>query len=293
MRSLNSQVANYSLSSGQLSDQIVEKNGLVVAFGLKESSLWDLKKMLGPNEYQYRDEDFCIFYDFPHPKVIFPFLDSHVTSCSCTVIWLIRMHNSYSLYLSSLGQVGDSWEQAANKSQMLYDKCSKNATLTSACLDETLIDAKKAACELSGRVQHNWEYNTENGRTSLDIGELKYTFVVIMTPIACALGLLLNLKTVWSIWSKKKQENCYVLMSINSKFNCIYCLIYLLNLVSVCVDPLGLFCSAVFSSSSTQYFKIVAIGECVKVCEHCLLAHDTQSLHDNGEKPRVVVQENQ
>jgi hypothetical protein len=41
------------------------------------------------------------------------------------------------------------------------------------------------------------------------------------------------------------KENLYVYMRINAKFNCIYCFIYMFNLISECILVDGVFCSAI------------------------------------------------
>ena len=49
------------------------------------------------NEYEYPDEDFCLFKYFPHHKLVYPLIKSNKNlNCSCTLIWLLR----YSTYSS-------------------------------------------------------------------------------------------------------------------------------------------------------------------------------------------------
>ena len=62
-----------------------------------------------------------------------------------------------------------------------------------------------------------------------------------------------------------------------SWFNCLYCIIYLLNLVSECILPMSIYCFSIRTAQETQYFncvnkpKIIVIGylgDAVKICSN-------------------------
>ena len=41
--------------------------------------------------YDYPDQDFCLFYHFPHSKQVYPLIDpDRKINCSCTILWLIQ-----------------------------------------------------------------------------------------------------------------------------------------------------------------------------------------------------------
>lgn len=43
--------------------------------------------------YFYPDEDFCIFKDFPHSRLVFPLIQSSKKlNCTCTMIWLLQFY---------------------------------------------------------------------------------------------------------------------------------------------------------------------------------------------------------
>jgi hypothetical protein len=266
LEDLNADVKNYT--PGAWSEHDVQHKSVIVGFATKTNSLVDSSSssssMLLVNQYQYNDADHCLFQNFPLERLVFPLVgDVFSSNFTCTVILLMQRYTTYSYYLNL---TDDDWKLMANRSEIISRAISKIEV--DICKNKTAHTAQ--TCSVSGKASsHNWAYNTQNGRADLDVAELEYTFSVVMIPLACVLGLLLNVKTIWTIWDKRRQETCWVLMSINAKLNCLYCLIYLLNLFDVCVDPLGVFCSAVYASSATQYFKIIVIvygGECVKVC---------------------------
>ena len=44
------------------------------------------------SEYEYPDEDICLFKNWPHENLVFPVLggSSNQTECTCTILWLIK-----------------------------------------------------------------------------------------------------------------------------------------------------------------------------------------------------------
>lgn len=47
--------------------------------------------------YEYPDEDFCLFKNFPHEKLVFPIIHSRESlNCSCTLLWLLKNSANYS-----------------------------------------------------------------------------------------------------------------------------------------------------------------------------------------------------
>jgi hypothetical protein len=59
-------------------------------------------------------------------------------------------------------------------------------------------------------------------------------------------------------------------MSLNSRFNCLYCLVFVFYPVNICLDPrMTFFCSSIYTYVSTQLFKIGCVaylGESIKLC---------------------------
>jgi hypothetical protein len=52
--------------------------------------------------YVYGDEDFCLFYKFPHEKLVFMVLDDGgISTCTCTIWWLLQ-HSSFYYAMPSL-----------------------------------------------------------------------------------------------------------------------------------------------------------------------------------------------
>jgi hypothetical protein len=117
----------------------------------------------------------------------------------------------------------------------------------------------------------------KNEPTTLDLIYTFYTpqFVlnVILTPLACLVGFLLNLRIVRTIHrnrGKELKDDLYAYMSLNAKCNCAYSLIFVFGLMSECILPgSDLLCSSVRTSLFVQYFKIVVVeyvGGVLKVC---------------------------
>ncbi len=70
------------------------------------------------------------------------------------------------------------------------------------------------------------------------------------------------------------KEDFYKYMSLNSKFNCVYCLLFLFYPIHLCNQyKSDYFCSSIFNSQFSQYYKIyfeVFLGESVRTCSNIL-----------------------
>jgi hypothetical protein len=99
-----------------------------------------------------------------------------------------------------------------------------------------------------------------------------YFILVWLSPLACLSGFSLNLIIIQTIRQHRHvelKETFFEYMSINALFSCVYSLIYLFNLMNVCISEYSLFCSQVYTSYFAQYFKIIVtvyLGEAVKMC---------------------------
>jgi hypothetical protein len=72
----------------------------------------------------------------------------------------------------------------------------------------------------------------------------KFFVSIIFTPIACMIGFLLNYLIIRTIKNNEKElkEGLFIYMAINSRFNCAYCLIYMLNLLNECLVVDSVYC---------------------------------------------------
>ena len=47
-------------------------------------------------EFEYKDEDFCLFKNFPSNRFVYPIIKSRpALLCSCTIMWLIKNYKAY------------------------------------------------------------------------------------------------------------------------------------------------------------------------------------------------------
>ena len=89
---------------------------------------------------------------------------------------------------------------------------------------------------------------------------------VYFQPAMCILSIATNLLTICVIRSKKGAHLRRSLHNImyqhivaNSVFNVLYSLIKLFSLVNICIFPQTSFCSTVYQTVTSQYFKIYVI----------------------------------
>jgi hypothetical protein len=83
--------------------------------------------------------------------------------------------------------------------------------------------------------------------------------ILILIPLGCLLGFALNALVIHTIRRNEKSElkpELYKYMSLNSVFNCLYCMAFALYPVNKCNEG-GHFCSAIYTTRFAQYDKIV------------------------------------
>jgi hypothetical protein len=214
--------------------------------------VWNLQYEL----YTYPDEDFCIFSRWPHHKLVLPIFDSDkITECTCTIKWSIQKYDLF-------GENG-----FTKNSLLVYKLCkySDNLNLT----------------ECGKRVEL-CEGVTGSSDISIEFNDIKYfvylvqdVLAFVCIPCACFLGLVLNIRVIRTIKQNEKsdlKEGFYKYMSVNSKFNCVYCLIFSLYPINVCNQfKSDYFCSLIANTLSAQYYKIGFVsflGESIKMCSN-------------------------
>jgi hypothetical protein len=198
-------------------------------------------------KYNYPDRDFCIFARFPTNRSIqLVFDDPDPPNCTLTYAWLCK------------------------KGNVIFNRCS-NLSLNS----ESVLKQ----CDIKKRDGKN----TQQSNQYLSYPEMYQTRIVSMLfmelvpfvfiPCASMLGLFLNWKILNTIHKNKKKdlkEDFYKYMSVNAKFNCIYCLIFVFYPMTSCNwNQSTYFCSSIFTTQFVQYFKIIIMvyfGEVVKMC---------------------------
>ena len=246
--------------------------------------------MILGNNYDYPEQDFCLFQHFPHKKLVYPLVDPGLKiNCSCTILWLVKYTSLYFPYINStneyqsyIGPADDSYDYVyvslayclfmPNIEQM-YQKCE--------------FDKLKMKCNKSEfnsnetNIGKKFQFNNDYDLVYL-IKFFEYVLLVILNPIFAFLGIITNLMVVYVIYMMKysknslknnknrPKESMFDHIMIHSVFNAVYCIIMMLKLVNEClyITP-SLFCSSVLIMESSQYFKIIFIeffGNIIKIC---------------------------
>jgi hypothetical protein len=220
----------------------------------------------GP-DYFYPERDFCIFAHWSQVNYVFPVFDgTNLTDCTSTLLWLLLSHFAYEL-------------------PNIYKMYPVTSRIFHICRDSNLhsredlllnatryLENKASQCELFNDTGPTTIY-AEYYQVEFIFEFVQDIFIYISIPCACLSGLFFNYLVIWTVKKNKEKElkdQFYQYMSLNSKFNCAYCLIFLLYPINSCVDSkTGYFCSLIRTSYVTQLYKIVFIeyfGESIKMC---------------------------
>jgi hypothetical protein len=219
--------------------------------------------------YKYPDKDLCIFATFPLNSVI-PVLDSNLTLCTNTVTWLIQSYHSHNVLENP------DFTENSNPLRIFIVCWDKNRS------NMTEIGRKISQCLVNSHLNGSDKQFVDDYKLYTDYNDIVYVlqFLVdlsdfVLIPMACILGFLLNLRVIWIVYKNRAvelKENFYSYMSLNSVFNCIFCLIYSFYPINFCLQyESGFFCSTIYNSIAAQVVKIVVqtyFGECLKMCSN-------------------------
>jgi hypothetical protein len=222
---------------------------------------------INAGSYDYPTKDLCIFAPLPiHNKSLLVVLDSNLTVCTDTIAWLTQTYSLYNLTTD--------YNLTENAREM-FSKCwQNNGTYTP---NMTFIQLEISACLLNSTTKLKSDY-----AVYADYYEVRYIvefildlFAFVLIPLSCILGILMNLRVIWTIHKNKEgelKEDFYQYMSINSIFNCLFCLMYVFYPINYCLEyQSGFFCSPISNSVAAQVIKIVFqayFGEVVKMCSN-------------------------
>ena len=229
-------------------------------------------KFLFKKFYAYPDRDLCFFSEFPTHRLVYPILTSQSSTlieCTCTVMWLLQ----YSKYVMTPDYA--TFYESVNTANLAVQHCLRGG-------DEYIANRTRE-CNFAGRLGkcfdkkrqfqlHGWSLRP----LLFDYKWMQYVIQVYVEPIMCILSVTTNLLTICVIQSKKAlhlKQSIHSIMyqhiTVNSVFNILYSLIKLLSLVNICIFPRSSFCSLIYQTNASQYFKIYMVyflGNAARLC---------------------------
>jgi hypothetical protein len=244
MSSMNSRV-NVNLSSiNDLGAKFIMQKMLLLSFtSLNKMSSFD-------RDYEYPNEDLCLFQYFPHVHAVFPLIitNGEKLNCTCTIYWL----NYYS-YVYNRGN----FLIGSNITSLICDDALK--------LSQCDLENRLKKCEITPYLKKESLFKSINDTDILFfIKWLQFILLTILQPLLCGLGIVNNFINLIVIKNKSKKkefnETMYRFIEINSIFNIFYCLCMSMKLINTCIFDVGsVFCSSIYKTDSSQYFKIIFI----------------------------------
>jgi hypothetical protein len=213
------------------------------------------------HEYEYPNEDLCLFKEFPHHQLVYPLIINKAKQpCSCTVLWLTK-------YFKKIYNSSDylKYFYAKNKETLTMSQCQLEAN-TQCDFEEKFRNCENIITTHQGT--HNGVYHD-----FLIFEWLKYVINVYFQTIFSILGFVFNLLIMIVLMNKKRKKDfsntMYKHIYSNAAFNLIFCLIKSLSLINICIFPRTSFCSSIYKYESSQYFKIIVgnfFGNAFKLC---------------------------
>ena len=155
--------------------------------------------------------------------------------------------------------------------------------------NETACAQEISKCNITHRLAKCFDHPTFVGRTQLGFFEetnfyfhskwLQYIVEVYLQSGLCLISILTNSLIIIALrhrsnlaLKKNLANSMYKHIQFNSVFNIVYAVIKLVSLINMCVYPRTSFCSKIYKSPSSQYFKIYMVyflGNSVRLCANC------------------------
>jgi hypothetical protein len=216
------------------------------------------------NFYDYPEEDFCFFINFPHKHFVLPELKpNYKSSCSCTEFYLIQysifLNDDINYYSNSMTQfvyfLGNFFNNSYDSSHCLnsskyeiIEKCNFKKRLNN-CDIKSINKIKKSS-------QLDWDMIDWQ-----ETSEYTYlAFTLYLNPILAFFSILINILNITILKSKslkKDIQNNYNYFNLHSLSNLIFILLIPFELITNCIFS-EVFCSALYDKLLTQYFdKII------------------------------------
>jgi hypothetical protein len=200
-----------------------------------------------------RDEDFCLFKDFPFDQMVFLLIyefTKTLQNLSCTLVWLMK---DYHLYYKSFKRLGEPnfWNKAyvnifqeGNWTEMV-EKCNFGKRIEN-CASE--------------RFEYKSKWSKNDTKEIVILIEFMIIFII---PLVGLFGLLTNSFIVYvvSLVENKEYLNAkqYSYMRIASIANALVCFISMFTPIYQCQSSDGIYCSSVYDLVFTQYFRIICV----------------------------------
>jgi len=187
--------------------------------------------------YDFPDEDFCYFKNFPHKHYVFPVL----TKCfdSCLFKWLTQYERFFFLKYPSNCAFNESKDCSYNKKlrfcELSYIRAISN--------DSMKIDSDEYLIQFFDKSYFN--------------RKIKFVLSIIVLPVTSILGIILNTLNVLVLNNKRHKKHMkdrmYKQMFWGSCVNLAICLIYSLSFTVKCIDPIDNFC--ILSIVTNKFYR--------------------------------------
>lgn len=211
-------------------------------------------------EYTFPYEDFCLFKNYPHTKLVLTSLFNFESNqkdrkCSCTVQWLYKNKHIYENYIDYVNNKSlDNFELSSYTNRhvnKIYYPCSNQ-------MDKCYFESTAQKCNRSLLKPKKYYKTLTEYDTSYENSIIFFISQIILMPLFSIIGFISNLFSFLSIRraSDLRKDTIYKLSKVNNIINAFYCAISLLKLVDTCIKDGSIYCPYYRMNTIVQYFDI-------------------------------------
>ena len=200
-----------------------------------------------------RDEDFCLFKDYPFDQMVFLLIyefTKTLQNLSCTLVWLMKDYHLYYKYIIK--------PESANFWNKAYVNIFQEGNWTE------MVEKCDFGNRLENCKRERFEYKSKwNLNDTKEIVILIEFLLIFIIPLVGLFGLLTNSFIVFVVSLDENKEYLkakqYSFMSISSIANAVVCFISMFTPMYQCQSFAGIYCSSVYDLVFTQYFRIICV----------------------------------
>ena len=205
-----------------------------------------------------RDEDFCLFKDFPFDQMVLLLiyeLTQKLENLSCTLVWLMKDYHLYHYKNFSFLNINI---DTVNFRDRGYFNIFQEGNWTE-MIEKCNFEKRIENCE-SERFEYKSEWSKNDTKEIVILIEFMIIFII---PLVGLFGLITNTFIVYvvSLTENKEYLNAkqYSYMRIASIANALVCFISMFTPMYQCQSSDGIYCSSVYDLVFTQYFRIICV----------------------------------
>lgn len=205
--------------------------------------------------YNYPDEDFCIFKNFPHRRLVLAIFNyqKYPMKCTCSKCWLIQYFDIYDRELNLSKYI--SFSYLLDYMIEILNNCTCENCDFNIMLEQCNISTNKI---ING---YNYHYTFVLFNSFNEILMIDFLTQIILMPIFSIIGFAFCIISIKVLNNEKIKsdltDSLFKFADLSFKFNLGLCFLGVLSILNKCVERNTIYCPWFITNEYMQYFDII------------------------------------